>query len=120
MRFGERVRQLRQQRNLTQQKLAEKLRVSLSYISKVENERLNAGDYPSEAFVLKLAETLNADSDELLLLTDRVPAAIKRRIRERPDVFRKLAELDDSTLNTLVVQISDKRSARRSGIRSRK
>ncbi|WP_390620704.1 helix-turn-helix domain-containing protein [Gimesia algae] len=33
---------------MTQQKLSELLGVSLSYISKVENKRLNGGDYPSE------------------------------------------------------------------------
>ncbi|MBB01225.1 MAG: transcriptional regulator [Planctomyces sp.] len=102
MQFGERVRELRKQRGLTQQKLAVLLEVSLSYISKVENERLNAGDYPSEAFVLKLAKALDADEDELLLLTDRVPAAIRRRIRERPDVFQTLASMDDATIDQLM------------------
>ena len=85
MRFGKRVRQLRKQRQLTQQDLAEALGVSLSYISKVENERLNTGDYPSESFVHKLADALDADEDELLLLTDRVPKFVRKRFRERPD-----------------------------------
>lgn len=102
MQFGERVRELRKQRGPTQQKLAVLLEVSLSYISKVENERLNAGDYPSEAFVLKLAKALDADEDELLLLTDRVPEAIRRRIRERPDAFRELAKVDDSLLDHFI------------------
>ena len=102
MQFGERVRELRKQRRLTQQKLAVLLGVSLSYISKVENERLNAGDYPSEAFVLKLAKALDADPDELLLLTERVPVAIRKRITERPDVFRELAAMTDKELDQLM------------------
>ena len=73
-------RVLRQQRQLTQQKLAVQLGVSVGYISKVETERLQFGDYPSEKFIHKLAEALEADEDELLLLTERVPEAIRRRV----------------------------------------
>ena len=39
MRFGERVKELRLQRKLTQQKVAEKIGVTVGYISKVEKER---------------------------------------------------------------------------------
>lgn len=102
MTFGERVRELRFQRGLTQKELAERLEVSVSYISKVENERLHFGDYPSEKFVHKLAEELEANEDELLLLTDRVPAAIRKRVRERPELFRKLASLSDAQLDRLL------------------
>ena len=58
MRFGDRVRELRRLQGLTQQRLAERLGVSLSYVSKVETSRLNAGEYPSEGFVVRLAEAL--------------------------------------------------------------
>jgi len=102
--FGERIRNLRTQRGLTQKVLAERLGVSLSYISKVENERLNVGDYPSEKFVHKLADALEADEDELLLLTERVPLAIRQRIQESPDLFRKLAAMDDVELKALVAR----------------
>lgn len=105
MRFGERVRQLRFQRNLTQQKLAEMLGVSLSYVNKVENERLSSGDYPSEAFVHKLADALEADEDELLLLSDRVPAVIRQRVKERPDAFSRLAGLDDKRLDLVLAHV---------------
>ena len=109
MRFGDRVRELRKLRGLTQQKLAGRLSVSLSYVSKVENERLNVGDYPSESFVLKLAEALDADEDELLLLTDRVPEAMRKRIRKRPDLFRKLAAMSDEELEKLIGSSSKRR-----------
>lgn len=107
MRFGDRVRELRKLRGLTQQKLAERLSVSLSYVSKVENERLNAGDYPSESFVHKLAEALDTDEDELLLLTDRVPEAIRKRVREKPAEFRLLASLDNQSLRRLMEMIDE-------------
>ena len=105
MKFGERVRELRQQRGLTQQKLAEKLGVTVGYISKVETERLQFGDYPSEKFIHKLADALQYDEDELLLLTDRVPPTIQMRVLERPEAFRRIAELDDNTLDRLLDQI---------------
>ncbi len=105
MRFGERVRELRLQRNLTQQKVAEKVGVTVGYISKVEKERLQFGDYPSEKFIHKLADALQCDEDELLLLTDRVPPAIQMRVLERPLAFRRIAELDDRTLDRLLDQI---------------
>jgi len=102
MKFGERVRELRQLQKLTQQKLAEQLDVSVGYISKVETERLQFGDYPSEKFIHKLADALNADEDELLLLTDRVPRLIRKRVLERPDVFRELAAMSDDELDQLL------------------
>ena len=102
MKFGERIRTLRESRLLTQNVLAERLGVSVSYISKVENERLHFGDYPSEKFIHKLAVELDADEDELLLLADKVPEVIRKRIRERPDAFRAFATLDDDSMDDLL------------------
>ncbi|RCS47655.1 XRE family transcriptional regulator [Bremerella cremea] len=102
MQFGERVRELREARKLTQKALADRLGVSVSYISKVENEKLHFGDYPSEKFIHKLASELEADEDELLLLSDRVPPALRQRICERPDVFRVVAEMNEREMDQLV------------------
>ncbi len=101
MRFGDMVRRLRQERDMTQAQLAEKLDVSMSYVCKVENSKLASGDYPSERFIKKLAKTLKADEDELLLLADKVPLAIRKRIRQRPGLFRKLAVCSNQQLDEL-------------------
>lgn len=101
MRFGDRVRTLRMQRGLTQHVLADRLSVSVSYISKVENEKLHFGDYPSEKFIHKLADELATDEDELLILADKVPVAIKERIRQRPGLFRRIAMMDGEALDAL-------------------
>lgn len=101
MQFGEKVRILRAQKAMTQQDLADCMGVSVSYISKVENGKLHFGDYPSEKFIHKLACELQADEDELLLLADKVPAAIRRKIRQRPELFRKLAKLDRQSLDAV-------------------
>lgn len=104
MQFGERVRALREARKLTQRELADRLGVSVSYISKVENEKLHFGDYPSEKFIHKLASELEADEDELLLLADKVPTSIRKRIRERPDVFRVVADMNETEMDQIVEQ----------------
>lgn len=105
MQFGLRVRQLRISQKLTQRELADRLGVSVSYVSKVENDNLHFGDYPSEKFIHKLATELESDEDELLILADKVPDEMRRRIRERPDVFRRVANLDDKTMDRLLKQM---------------
>ncbi|WP_083904816.1 helix-turn-helix domain-containing protein [Rhodopirellula sp. SWK7] len=105
MQFGERVRVLRAQQAMTQQDLADCMGVSVSYISKVENGKLHFGDYPSEKFIHKLADELKADEDELLLLADKVPGSIRKRIRQRPELFRRLAKLDNATLDSLAASL---------------
>jgi transcriptional regulator with XRE-family HTH domain len=49
MPFGEQVRALREARKLTQRELADRLGVSVSYISKVENEKLHFGRHMQRA-----------------------------------------------------------------------
>jgi transcriptional regulator with XRE-family HTH domain len=105
MQFGNRIRVLRASCALTQQQLADRMGVSVSYISKVENERLHFGDYPSSKFIHKLAVELRTDEDELLLLADKIPAAIHKRIRQRPGFFRKIAALNDLQLDELETKL---------------
>src|SRR5947209_5087915 len=105
MTFGQRVRQLRQARGMTLRDLAPKVGVGFTYISKIENGNLDFGDYPSEALIRKLAKALGADLDELLLLAEIVPDRIRKRVLERPDVFRRLAELKDRELDALMTEV---------------
>jgi HTH-type transcriptional regulator, competence development regulator len=107
MQFGKRVRKLRVSRGLTQQAVADRMNVSVSYISKVENSKLNFGDYPSEKFIHKLAVELKGDEDELLLLAAKVPAAIRKRIHEHPNLFLKLAEMDSKALDRMEKAIAN-------------
>ena len=51
---------------------------------------------------MKLAKALDADADELLLMAKKIPAQIKKRVLERPEAFRKLAELDDKALDMVM------------------
>ena len=103
--FGQRVRELRRAKNLGQRVLAAKVGVSFTYISRIENENLDFGPYPSDALIGKLAEALDADEDELLVLAKKIPERIRRRVLERPDAFRILAELDDKTLDLVLAEV---------------
>lgn len=102
MRFGERVRQLRQGKKLTLRALAARIGVGFTYLSKVENERLDFADYPSDDLIVKLAVALDGDADELLLMAKKIPPQIRKRVLERPADFRKLAELDDQALDVVM------------------
>ena len=100
--FGQKIRELRQAKGWTLRQLAPKVSVGFTYLSKVETGRLDFGDYPSEALIHRLADAFNADEEELLILADKVPQKIRKRLKERPDVFRTLADLDDSTLDAVL------------------
>lgn len=112
MRFGERVRHLRLEKKLGQRGLAKHVGVTFTYISKIENEKLDFGDYPSEELILKLAEALDANPEELLILAEKVPDRIRRRVLERPDAFGRLADLDDASLDRLLQQLDHSATAR--------
>jgi transcriptional regulator with XRE-family HTH domain len=107
MTFGERVRELRKGKNLTLRELAVKVKVNFTYLSKIENQKLSFGEYPSEDLIRKLAKMLDGDVDELLLLAQKIPEEIRKRVIERPDAFRKIAKLDDEKLDKLVEDLGD-------------
>jgi HTH-type transcriptional regulator, competence development regulator len=99
MTFAKKLRELRRAKNQSQRVLAAKVGVDFTYLSKIENEKLDFAQYPSEKLIVKLAEALGTDADELLILAEKVPPVIKRRVMERPDAFRTLAEMNDSEID---------------------
>lgn len=110
MTFGDKIRELRKAKNLSQRDLAAKVKVNFTYISKIENEKLDFGDYPSDDLIRKLAKALGADADDLLILAKKVPESIRKRVIQRPDVFRKLAKLDDDALDKILEDIDEESS----------
>lgn len=63
------------------------------------------GDYPSEEKIRRLAKALDADEDELMLLAEKIPEPIRKRVLQRPDAFRAFATCDDETLDRLMVAV---------------
>jgi transcriptional regulator with XRE-family HTH domain len=78
--FGERLREIRKNRNLTQRGLAEKVAARLkaedrrgfdfTYLSKIENGKTPP---PSVAAIIQLSHVLETDADELIALAGKVP-----------------------------------------------
>ena len=86
-RFGQRVRQLRLAKGMSLRDLAPKVGVGFTYLSKVETGRLDFGKYPSEALIHKLAEALEGDEDELLLLAEKIPEQVRARVLQTARYF---------------------------------
>ena len=76
--FGVKVRQLRHGKRWSLRDLSEKVGVGFTYLSRVENERLNFGDYPSDSLIHRLAVALEADDP-----TGRVVEPRARRVSGR-------------------------------------
>ncbi len=60
MNFGQRIRDLRHAKNFTLRDLADRVGVGFTYISKIENHKLEEGHCPSEKLIHKLAVELEA------------------------------------------------------------
>ena len=114
MAFGEHIRKLRKTRGLTLRSLASQVNVGFTYLSRVETGTMTFGDYPSEALIHRLAEALDTDEDELLLLAKKIPQPVRKRVLQRPDAFLAFAACDDRTLDKLMVEIGQKPKGRRS------
>ncbi len=77
--LGERVRELRLAKGMSQRELAKQVDVGFPFVSKVEN----GIETPSEDTIVAFARVLGVDSDELLLLADRIPSEIGDIIRDK-------------------------------------
>jgi transcriptional regulator with XRE-family HTH domain len=104
--FGDRIRELRKSKGYSLRKLAPLVGVGFSYLSKVENNRLDFDGSPSESLIHRLADVLEADEDELLLLARHLPQAMADRIFEQPELFRVLTEFPPTKLKSVVNRIS--------------
>ncbi|HQX51638.1 MAG TPA: helix-turn-helix transcriptional regulator [Planctomycetaceae bacterium] len=114
--IGQRIREIRKSRNLTQRELADRVGINFTYLSRVENDRLDDEQTPREETLQRIASALQTDPDELLLLARRIPDAYRDRILSRPGVFRKLLNLSDTALEELIQQI-EQQPGRSSSVR---
>ena len=100
MDFPQRLRELRREARLSQRGLAERVNVDFTYLSKIENSRVEP---PSEN-VLKniaavLADELGLDetelSDELITLAGKIPSDLAETLARNPGAVRFLRSLGD-------------------------
>jgi transcriptional regulator with XRE-family HTH domain len=93
---GDRIREVREKRRLTQDQLAEKADVSKSFLSEVENDKRNAG----AETLLKIANALGASIDYLLRGSVHETAA-SEPVTIPPELSRAAQELGLSYSQTL-------------------
>ncbi len=107
MKLGNRLRELRNAKGLTLRQLAVRVDVGFTYLCKIENDKLDRGHTPSDALLHKLADELDGDENELLILAERIPEPIRRRVMEQPEAFTMLAQLGDEELEELIATIGN-------------
>lgn len=108
---GKRIREIRKARNLTQRQLAERVGINFTYLSRVENDRLDDDQTPREETLQKIADALETDADELLLLARRIPDAFRERILSKPGIFRRILTLSDQALEDMLDEVAEASSA---------
>ena len=79
--FGEFIRQQREAKGLSLREMAKKIKVSPTFLSKVETEDWK----PGEEKLRKIAEIIGCDPDDLFARAGRVPTELSEIIRQSPD-----------------------------------
>jgi len=84
--FGERLRQLREERkrsnpDFSLRKFAQEAGISATFLSKIERGEF---DPPRADKIIRMAELLDVDPDELLALAEKVDPSLNDIIREQP------------------------------------
>lgn len=80
MTFGQRLRELRKARSMTQRELAEKTGISFAYVSKLETGVMPP---PRENIIMALVKVLginDADTDELFGLAKKMPSDLRKQV----------------------------------------
>ena len=95
MPFPDRLRELRRAARLSQRALAEQVDVDFTYLSKIENGRVEP---PSEGVLQRIAKELAGKlgkdetelADELITLAGKIPSDLAETLSRNPEVVRLL------------------------------
>ncbi|MDQ6878947.1 MAG: helix-turn-helix domain-containing protein [Candidatus Dormibacteraeota bacterium] len=93
MTLGMRLKELRRKARLTQRQLAARVGVDFSYVSKMENDRLEHS--PSIKTLHDMAGVLEVDELELMALANKVPSAFQSITGDREALrfFRRATDV---------------------------
>ena len=86
MGFGSYLRQKREERELTLVELAQRLGISVAYISRIERDRENA---PKDELIQKFCKALRLDPDEAYAEARRLPPDLRNHAHEVIAAYRK-------------------------------
>lgn len=78
--LGQRIKKERLALGLTQRELADAIGITVPYMSKIEAGK----ETPTEEKIVKVAEVLGLNADELILATGRMPADVMDRLAADP------------------------------------
>jgi transcriptional regulator with XRE-family HTH domain len=100
MEFPEHLRSMRKEARLSQRELAERVGVDFTYLSKIENRRVEP---PSETVLKKIAKelagVLGQDetelSDELITLAGKIPSDLAETLARNPQAVQFLRSIGD-------------------------
>jgi transcriptional regulator with XRE-family HTH domain len=98
--FSEIVKEARLKMNITLRKFASEMALSPTFVSKME-----AGEYdpPKEENIIKIAEFLGLDKDELLAKASKVSKDVQDKILEAPKLYASfLRKVDKEKIEELL------------------
>jgi transcriptional regulator with XRE-family HTH domain len=87
--FGTILKEKRRASGLSQRQLAERVGVDFSYISKLENDRLQA---PAADTIERIAACIGCPAEELLAAAKKMPAGLNDSLINEPTAVRFLQE----------------------------
>ena len=87
--FGEVLKRMRGQHNISQRELGERIGLDFTYISKIENEAMPA---PSEEKLILMAQIFGVNEYDFILMAGRVPTDFEIAIKSDKEVQELLKE----------------------------
>ncbi|MBI3986142.1 MAG: helix-turn-helix domain-containing protein [Lentisphaerae bacterium] len=99
---------LRENADYSLRKVAGRIQVEPSYVSKIERDQVAP---PSEETIIRLAKDLKEDSDVLLALAGKVSSDLRGAILKRPRLFaeliRQMKNAPDRAVLRMVREVRD-------------
>ena len=89
MGFGGYLRKKREERELTLVEVAERVGISVAYLSRIERERENA---PKDELIQKVCKALDLDADEAFAAARRLPPDLRPHAHSVVRLYRRLGK----------------------------
>jgi HTH-type transcriptional regulator, competence development regulator len=95
--FGDTIKTLRKQREMTQRELADALGVNFTYISKIESGKIEV--LPSEELIRNIARVLDTNAEQLLDLAGKLDLKQLQQVAmDKPEVGAILRRIQSGNL----------------------
>ena len=94
--FGQYLKKIRIAHNISQRELAKNIGVDFTYLSKIENGKLEP---PAEDTIKKIADCLGENADNLILLANKIPSDYKEVLKSDPQIPFMLRRIGNFTNN---------------------